>query len=114
MNHRKNIFLVRQTARFFSETACAFTGRRAAEAMRENHAAQLIEPDERERGEPSTAAKAEPEAETSGHEIKPAISHWVRKHEHRSEEFARAFKDLLTDEGFISSQVSERAGNARE
>ena len=83
--------------------------------MRQNHAAQPIKPDARERaGELPAVSEAEEKPANSEHESKMVVSVWVREHEHRSEEFARAFKDLLTEEGFISSQVSERAGNARK
>lgn len=47
-------------------------------------------------------AEAEPEAENSDHEPKAVITGWVREHEHRSEEYRRAFKDMLLEEGFIS------------
>jgi hypothetical protein len=82
--------------------------------MRQHHVAQPIKTDERERAEMPAVSEAEEKPETSEHESKMVISVWVREHEHRSEEFARAFKDLLTEEGFISSQASERAGNARK
>jgi predicted lipoprotein len=78
--------------------------------MRQNYAAQPIKLDERERAETPVVSEAELKAENSNHESKMVVSIWVREHEHRSEEFARAFKDLLTEEGFISSRTGEGAG----
>ncbi|HEX8889727.1 MAG TPA: hypothetical protein VF779_11280 [Pyrinomonadaceae bacterium] len=82
--------------------------------MRQNHAAQPIKPDERARAEMPAVSEAVEKPANSEHESKMVVSVWVREHEHRSEEFARAFKDLLTEEGFISSRTDERAGNARK
>ena len=75
--------------------------------MRQNHAAQLIKPEQRDRAQPSAMLEAESKADSSEHEIKPAISIWVREHEHRSEEYRRAFKDLLTEEGFHSTRMTD-------
>jgi hypothetical protein len=79
--------------------------------MRQNRPVQLIKLEQSERAEETTAvAEVEQDARNSEHEIKPVVRGWVRDHEHRSEEFARAFKDLLTEEGFISSQATSRPG----
>jgi hypothetical protein len=76
--------------------------------MRQKHAAQPIKPDERERAEMPAVS----EDESSEQESKMVVSVWVREHEHRSEEFARAFKDLLTEEGFIPSPTISRKKSA--
>ena len=80
--------------------------------MRQNHAAQPIKPDERESAEMPAVSEAEEKPANSEHESKMVVCVWVREHEHRSEEFARAFKNLLTEEGFISSRGNARARKA--
>jgi hypothetical protein len=75
--------------------------------MQQNHPAQLIKPEQREHTETTTVLEAEPDAESSAHEIRPGITGWVRDHEHRSEEYRRAFKDLLTEEGFHSTRTTD-------
>ena len=78
--------------------------------MRQNHAAPSIKPGER--AELPAVSEAESNAENSEPESRMVVSVWVREHEHRSKEFARAFKDLLTEEGFISSRGNARARKA--
>jgi hypothetical protein len=79
--------------------------------MQQNHPAQRIEFAQTAHVETVAAAvaKVEQDAADAEPEIKPAIYGWVRDHEHRSEEYRRAFKDLLTEEGFISSQATGHA-----
>ena len=71
--------------------------------MRQKRPVQIIKLKQSERVEMTKAA------ENSGHEIKPVVSGWVRDHEHRSEEYRRAFKDLLTEEGFRSNETTSRS-----
>jgi hypothetical protein len=69
--------------------------------MRQNHFGQFVL-EQSGRVIDAAIAEASPKAENSERETKVVITGWVREHEHRSEEYRRAFKDLLSEEGFIS------------
>lgn len=74
--------------------------------MPQDASAQLKRPGQSEGAATPPVAEIELVAPHSEHEHRPPISGWVRDHEHRSEEYRRAFKDLLKEEGFISSSTA--------
>ena len=78
--------------------------------MKHNRQIRVIKQGQRERAESlSQAVAVADNAEPSERELKTVVTGWVREHRQRSEEYRRAFADLLKQSGFQPPRAAKLA-----
>ena len=78
--------------------------------MKQTRQVRVIKHGQRERVEsPSEPSAVAGNAESSERELKTVVAGWVREHRQRSEEYRRAFADLLKQSGFRPPRAAKLA-----
>ena len=78
--------------------------------MLKNRPIRVIKREQRAQGEAPAQAAGEGCAEPSERELKTVVSGWVREHRQRSDEFRRAFAQMLREAGMSPpSSAASRA-----
>lgn len=77
--------------------------------MQQNRQVRVIKRDERARAESTTKATDEGDMKSSERELKAVVSGWVREHRQRSEEYRRAFANMLKESSLRPSRAASPA-----
>jgi hypothetical protein len=70
--------------------------------MKQNRPVRIVKHDQRVSSGSVAKAAGEENAKPSERELKTVVSGWVREHRQRSEEYRRAFSNLLKESGLRS------------
>ncbi len=77
--------------------------------MKQNRAVRIIKRGQKANVETVAQAAGAASAEPSERELKSVVSGWINEHRQRSEEYRRAFSDLLRESGFRSPRATTPA-----
>jgi endonuclease/exonuclease/phosphatase (EEP) superfamily protein YafD len=70
--------------------------------MKKNRPVRIIKHNQRVSGESLAKALGDARTQPSERELKTVVSGWIREHRQRSEEYRRAFANLLKESGLRS------------
>lgn len=77
--------------------------------MQQNRTVRIIKRGQKANDETVAKAAVAVSAEPSERELKSVVSGWIKEHRQRSEEYRRAFTDLLRESGFRSPRATTPA-----
>ena len=77
--------------------------------MQQNRAIRIIKRGQKANNETVAKAAVAVSTEPSERELKSVVSGWISEHRQRSEEYRRAFTDLLRESGFRSPRATTPA-----
>jgi hypothetical protein len=77
--------------------------------MKQNRTIRIVKQGQKANVENVAKTASELHTEPSERELKSVISGWVSEHRQRSEEYRRAFSDLLRESGFRSPRATNPA-----
>jgi hypothetical protein len=77
--------------------------------MQQNRTIRIIKQGQKASAETTVKAAVAVNSEPSERELKSVVSGWISEHRQRSEEYRRAFADLLRESGFRSPRATTPA-----